>query len=136
MGDNEDVDSMWSDSDNSSNSRAFGGLFDPLHFSTLLVTILFTFVVYLLLPRGIRKQYCGAYPKRHAWSARSRQQQQQRGVRQYMTFLLCVVVVIVFHASCFAAYRIHMMLTDADLFIAHARSRPWKAVVRTTVVVA
>jgi hypothetical protein len=83
MGDNEDADSMWSDSDSSNSSGGFRhhGLFDPLHFSTLLVTILLTFVVYLLLPRGIRKQYCGAYPKRHAWSARSRQQQQQRGVR-------------------------------------------------------
>jgi hypothetical protein len=86
MGDNQDADSMWSDSDGSSSNSSNGfhhGLFDPLHFSTLLVSILLTFVVYLLLPRGIRKQYCGAYPKRHAWSARSRQQQQQqqRGVR-------------------------------------------------------
>jgi hypothetical protein len=82
MGDNQDTDSMWSDSDSSNySSNGFhNGLFDPLHFSTLLVSILLTFVVYLLLPRGIRKQYCGAYPKRHAWSARSRQQQ-QRGVR-------------------------------------------------------
>lgn len=45
---------------------------DPLHFSVFLFTILILFVLYLLLPRGFRKQYFGAYPKRHAWSARTR----------------------------------------------------------------
>jgi hypothetical protein len=45
---------------------------DPLHFSIFLFSILILFVLYLLLPRGFRKQYFGAYPKRHAWSARIR----------------------------------------------------------------
>lgn len=47
-------------------------LVDPLKFSIALFCILVAFVMYLLLPRGIRKQYFGAYPKRHAWSARRR----------------------------------------------------------------
>jgi len=45
---------------------------NPLHFSSGLFGLLFLFVLYLLLPRGVRVQYFGAYPKRYAWSARSR----------------------------------------------------------------
>jgi hypothetical protein len=45
---------------------------DPLRFSIVLFAFLFLFVIYFLLPRALRKQYFGAYPKRHAWSARSR----------------------------------------------------------------
>lgn len=45
---------------------------DPLHFSALLFGLLFLFVLYLLLPRGVRVHYFRAYPKRYAWSARSR----------------------------------------------------------------
>ena len=45
---------------------------DPLKFSIVLFVLLVLFVFYLLLPRGVRKQYFGAYPKRHAWSTRSR----------------------------------------------------------------
>jgi hypothetical protein len=44
---------------------------DPLHFTGFLLICLFLFVVYLLLPKGVRVQYFGAYPKRYAWSARS-----------------------------------------------------------------
>ncbi|GKY96626.1 hypothetical protein MPSEU_000622200 [Mayamaea pseudoterrestris] len=47
-------------------------LSDPLHVSLGLFIGLILYVFYLLLPRGIRKQYFGAYPKRHAWSNRSR----------------------------------------------------------------
>lgn len=47
-------------------------LLDPMRFSTILFVGLVLFVLYLLLPRGVRKQYFGAYLKRHAWSARSR----------------------------------------------------------------
>lgn len=43
---------------------------DPLNFSMFMFVVLVAFVLYLLLPRGIRKHYFGAYPKRHAWSAR------------------------------------------------------------------
>jgi len=45
---------------------------NPLHFSAGCFLLLFLFVAYLLLPRGVRVQYFGAYPKRYAWSARSR----------------------------------------------------------------
>mmetsp|Transcript_5632 Transcript_5632/g.16177 ORF Transcript_5632/g.16177 Transcript_5632/m.16177 type:complete len:331 (-) Transcript_5632:332-1324(-) len=45
---------------------------DPLTFTFSLFGCLMLFVLYLILPRGLRKQYFGAYPKRHAWSARSR----------------------------------------------------------------
>lgn len=45
---------------------------DPLAFSFSLFGLLILFVLYLLLPRALRKQYFGAYPRRHAWSARSR----------------------------------------------------------------
>jgi len=45
---------------------------DPLAFSASLFGLLFLFVVYLLLPRGVRVHYFGAYPKRYAWSARTR----------------------------------------------------------------
>jgi len=45
---------------------------DPLAFSFSLFGLLLLFVLYLILPRALRKQYFGAYPRRHAWSARSR----------------------------------------------------------------
>jgi hypothetical protein len=45
---------------------------DPIQFSIGLFGLLVLFVLYLLLPRALRKQYFGAYPRRHAWSARSR----------------------------------------------------------------
>jgi len=45
---------------------------DPLQFSITLFCLLILFVLYLLLPRAVRKQYFGAYPKRHVWSARSK----------------------------------------------------------------
>ena len=45
---------------------------DPLHFSAALFSLLLFFVLYLLLPRGFRVHYFRGYPKRYAWSARSR----------------------------------------------------------------
>lgn len=45
---------------------------NPIQFSIGLFSLLLLFVLYLLLPRAVRKQYFGAYPRRHAWSARSR----------------------------------------------------------------
>jgi len=55
---------------------------DPLHFSIVLFGFLLLFVLYLLLPRAVRKQYFGAYPKRHAWSARSRSRRSGRSYTQ------------------------------------------------------
>jgi len=52
---------------------------DPLQFSIGLFSLLVLFVVYLLAPRAVRKHYMGAYPKRHAWSARSRMRRSRGG---------------------------------------------------------
>ena len=51
---------------------------NPLTFSATLFSLLFVFVLYLLLPRGVRVQYFGSYPKRYAWSARSRSARRKR----------------------------------------------------------
>ena len=45
---------------------------DPLHFSLSLGGLLLLFVLYLLLPKGLRVHYFLAYPKRYAWAARQR----------------------------------------------------------------
>ena len=73
-----------SSSSSTSTTSVMGPLgINPLHFSASLFTLLFLFVLYLLLPRGLRVQYFGSYPKRYAWSARSRsgrrRKQQQQG---------------------------------------------------------
>eukprot|EP00568_Trieres_chinensis_P011124 CAMPEP_0183295296 /NCGR_PEP_ID=MMETSP0160_2-20130417/3305_1 /TAXON_ID=2839 ORGANISM="Odontella Sinensis, Strain Grunow 1884" /NCGR_SAMPLE_ID=MMETSP0160_2 /ASSEMBLY_ACC=CAM_ASM_000250 /LENGTH=327 /DNA_ID=CAMNT_0025456757 /DNA_START=90 /DNA_END=1073 /DNA_ORIENTATION=- len=54
---------------------------DPLYFSFTLFCLLILFVMYLLLPRGLRVQYFKAYPKRYQWSARARRRtgSNQRG---------------------------------------------------------
>ena len=81
-------------------SRPKGPLgIDPLEFSIALFVLLMLFVIYLLLPRAVRKQYFGAYPRRHAWSARSRMRRSTRGyagVRpnfhclENLLFVICV----------------------------------------------
>lgn len=45
---------------------------NPLYFSLGLFGCLLCFVLYLLLPRGVRVGYCGAYPKRYTWNAKPR----------------------------------------------------------------
>lgn len=45
---------------------------DPLYFSLVLLGCLILFVLYLLLPRGVRVNYFNGYPKRYAWTARPR----------------------------------------------------------------
>ncbi|KAL7537551.1 hypothetical protein ACHAWF_005800 [Thalassiosira exigua] len=54
---------------------------NPAHFSAGLFGLLFLFVLYLLLPRGVRVQYFGSHPKRYAWSARSRSGRRGKGGR-------------------------------------------------------
>jgi hypothetical protein len=82
MSDEADVTVTTSNTSNrssGSSGRPKGPLgIDPLHFSVFLFTFLILFVFYLLLPRGVRKQYFGAYPKRHAWSARIRSSSSRR----------------------------------------------------------
>lgn len=43
---------------------------DPLDFTLTCFLLLLLWISYLLLPRGLRVQYFGAYPKRYAWSER------------------------------------------------------------------
>ena len=50
---------------------------DPLHFLQIVMMLLFFWVLYLLLPRGIRFNLCGSYPKRYAWSERSKRRRRQ-----------------------------------------------------------
>ena len=45
---------------------------DPVQFSLFVLSCLFLFVFYLLLPRGFRVHHFKAYPRRYAWSARTR----------------------------------------------------------------
>lgn len=74
MSDDDNVSSSSSSGSSSSVvGRPKGPLgIDPLHFSIALFILLILYVFYLMLPRALRKQYFGSYPKRHAWSARSR----------------------------------------------------------------
>jgi hypothetical protein len=45
---------------------------DPATFGLVGATLLLLFVAYLVLPRGARVEYFGAYPKRFAWSSRTK----------------------------------------------------------------
>ena len=45
---------------------------DPLHYVCVVFGLLICWVGYLLLPKGMRAQHFGAYPKRFRWSARPR----------------------------------------------------------------
>jgi hypothetical protein len=76
-GDNGDDATDWVTTDSSNSSR----LIDPLQFSTFLFIVLLLFVFYLLLPRGVRKQYFYAHPKRHAWMARSGTSSSSRSIQ-------------------------------------------------------
>jgi len=62
-------------------STTFLGI-NPLSFSFFMFGLLVLFVLYLLLPRGLRVGYFGAYPKRYAWSARTRAQRVAGRVQQ------------------------------------------------------
>lgn len=60
---------------------------NPLYFSLCLFGCLLLFVLFLLLPRGVRIHYFHAYSKRHTWSAKPRRRrnppnQQQVGPGQ------------------------------------------------------
>jgi len=45
---------------------------NPLYFSLGLLAYLALFVLYLVLPRGVRVTYFHGYPKRYAWAAKPR----------------------------------------------------------------
>jgi hypothetical protein len=61
---------------------------DPIQFSIGLLCLLLSFVLYLLMPRALRKQYFGAYPRRHAWSARSRMRRSRGAYGQVRIIIL------------------------------------------------
>ena len=45
---------------------------DPATFGLICAAALLCFVAYLVLPPGARVEYFGAYPKRFAWSSRTK----------------------------------------------------------------
>mmetsp|Transcript_11098 Transcript_11098/g.24017 ORF Transcript_11098/g.24017 Transcript_11098/m.24017 type:complete len:358 (-) Transcript_11098:70-1143(-) len=45
---------------------------DPGYFGLVCAFLLFLFVLYLIVPRGARVEYFGAYPKRYTWSSRTK----------------------------------------------------------------
>lgn len=51
---------------------------DPLHYTEFIIACLTFWVMYLLIPRGYRKTICGSYPKRYAWSSRTKRKRRQR----------------------------------------------------------
>ncbi|CAJ1945501.1 unnamed protein product [Cylindrotheca closterium] len=52
---------------------------NPIQFSIGTFSLLLLFVLYLLFPRALRKSYFASYPRRHAWSARSRRSRRGGG---------------------------------------------------------
>lgn len=64
--------------DISSSSSIHGPLgIDPLRYTEFLFSLLLIWILYLLVPRGLRVTYCGAYPKRYAWSSRIKRKRKQ-----------------------------------------------------------
>jgi hypothetical protein len=55
---------------------AFG--IDPLEYTQFCVFCLSLYALYLFVPRGIRFTHCGSYPKRYAWSARSKRRRRKQ----------------------------------------------------------
>ena len=51
---------------------------DPLQYTEFAILCLALWALYLFIPRGIRFTYCGSYPKRYAWSARSKRRRRRR----------------------------------------------------------
>ena len=56
---------------------------DPLHYTEFVIGCLVLWLVYLFIPRGLRYTYCGSYPKRYAWSARTKRRRKNRHLPQY-----------------------------------------------------
>ncbi len=51
---------------------------DPLDYTEFCILCLFCWAFYLFIPRGFRFTYCGSYPKRYAWSSRSKRRRNRR----------------------------------------------------------
>jgi hypothetical protein len=50
---------------------------DPLQYTEFCIFCLFLWAFYMFVPRGYRFAYCGAFPKRYAWSARSKRRRRR-----------------------------------------------------------
>lgn len=101
---------------------------DPLHFASALFGGLLLFVLYLLLPRAVRKQYFGAYPKRYAWSTRRAgsttggggggASTRRSGSRSY-AMVRCVLLLPVY-VVCFLPKHVGVYISDNSVwFIFH-----------------
>jgi len=66
------------------NASTVTGLFgiDPLSYTAFCVCCLGLWALYLSIPRGYRFRYCGAYPKRYAWSARTKRRRMRQLLQQ------------------------------------------------------
>jgi hypothetical protein len=56
---------------------------DPLNYTEFVIGCLALWLVYLFIPRGLRYTYCGSYPKRYAWSARTKRRRKNRHLPHY-----------------------------------------------------
>ncbi len=55
---------------------------DPLHYTEFCICVLFSFALYLFIPRGFRFTFCGSYPKRYAWSSRIKRRRERRRLKK------------------------------------------------------
>ena len=72
-----------SDIQNKSTVRVGPFGIDPLNYFEFVVCCLGLWLVFLFIPRGIRFSYCGSYPKRYAWSARTKRRRQNGHLPRY-----------------------------------------------------
>lgn len=61
---------------------------DPLDFTFTCFVFLLLWISYLLIPKGLRVQYFGAYPKQYAWSERMKRRRQfwTHGINTYKNY--------------------------------------------------
>jgi len=77
-GSTDDGASYLSDIQNSSTVRVGPFGIDPLNYTQFVICCLTFWIMYLFVPRGLRFSYCGSYPKRYAWSARTKRKRRKR----------------------------------------------------------
>lgn len=51
---------------------------DPLHYTEFVIVCLALWLLYLVIPRGYRFTFFGSYPKRYAWSSRTKRRRMRR----------------------------------------------------------
>lgn len=56
---------------------------DPLNYTEFVIGCLSFWVIYLFIPRGLRYTFCGSYPKRYAWSARTKRRRKNNNMPLY-----------------------------------------------------